>query len=921
MVEQHNKWMYSVCLTAVISLNSAQILASEITLPSAPLSQTVQQLSQAAGIQVHGLEHLPKHNSPALTGDPQQLLEQIINEAQVTWALHNQVLTISPAEKRLGQATQLPSSVIVATEETSMGQMKIDRDFIIKRPSGNGDIGSVLKIHPSVQFDNSQLSSKIPGEISPANISINGAQFYQNAFVVDGVGFNNDIDPANNSTAALDSAPGRSQGLALDTDLLDSITVYDANVPAAYGRFTGGVVEANTRAPSQELHGKLSLQSTRSSWTRYHIDRSQKKVFENSGSADNQPEFTKMLVRGNLEGHLSENFGLLGSFSLKRSRIPLSMYSANNVEQMGYHKETQKRQIDNYFVKAHWQLSDDVTLEGTVTHAPETNYYFAANVLNSGVNLKSGGQQYALKLKWDTDWAYIEQNLAYSVLQQSRDSDQDDYFTWRKSAATNWGVGDKPTALSLEGGYGDIEQKQKTYQYKLAVNWLPWSTGVFTQHWSAGLEASWQRVNYERLTENGTYVIPKQTHTCTRSDGSSADACLMSPTLSSATVPSWDGQYLSRRTRFITGEFDFTTRELAAYLQNDIHFGRFKLRPGVRVDNDNYMQKTTIAPRFSMGFDLFGDQRTVFTAGANRYYGRNISSWRLQDGRNRLRFTDIRSGVESDWQTVTQAGNNTLFNKLDIPYDDEWMLGVQQRLAGVEFGLKYVNRSGKDQVIQVRGDKLGKPATDPTLTKNYTTYTNDGRSRTDIITLTAQPLQAIDWAGTQTAALLALDWTKSKSSAPDYTDYTAADAYYENNYIQYKGHVIHYADRPADNFYRPWTARLNTITQIDALNLTLSNFLRYRAGYGKNGITGEKVDYQDQLINVWDEIKYSAAVTWDMRLGWDVPFSKDQAAFVNVDIFNVLDKKVVTEGSNSMANNIPTYEIGRQFWLEVGYRF
>lgn len=905
-----------ICLVSAFSIADVYAQQAQVNVPELPVNQAVQRLAKAAGIKIQGLEHLPAHTTPAVTGDARDVLSDLMRSAQVEWSLSDNVLVIQPQDSVTDNVMSLPGAVVLAERETVMGTMKFDREFIANRPSGNGDLTSVLKIHPNVQFDNSQLSSKTPGEISPANISINGAKFYQNAFIVDGIGFNNDIDPAEDNPALLAAPPGRSQGLALDTDLLESITVYDANVPASYGRFTGGVVEANTRKPSKELHGKLSVQTSRSSWTRYHIDKSQQEDFDNSGSASEQPEFTKRTIRGTLEGHLTENFGLLGSFSQKRSTIPLSRYSANNVAQMGYQKEKQKRAIDNYFVKGHWQISDALVLEGSVTHAPETNYYFASNVINSGVDLKSGGQQYALKLKWDTDWAYIVQDLAYGVLEQSRDSDEDNYYAWKKSDAKNWGIGNKVSANSLEGGYGDIEQKQKTYQYKLAINWLPLTTGAITQHWSVGLDASWQHVNYERLTENGTYVLPKETRSCKKADGSLAGACSISPT-----VNGWDGQYMTQRTRFIQGDFSFTSRELAAYVQNDVHIGRVKVRPGVRIDNDNYMKKTTFAPRFALEYDVFDNQGTVLTAGANRYYGRNISGWRLQDGRNRLRFTDRRTSVDGDWVTLTQATNTTLFNKLDIPYDDEWMLGLTQRVAGVEFGLKYVNRTGKDQVIQVKGDKLGVPSTDPTLSKNYTTYTNDGRSRTDIITLTAQPLQPIEFAGTQTSALLALDWTKSKSNAPDYTDSTEAGTYYDNAYIQYKGSVIRYADRPADNFHRPWTARLNTITQMEALNLTLSNFVRYRAGYSKAGYTGKKTDYQGQSINVWDELKYSAAVTWDMRLAWDLPLAKDQGAFVNVDVFNVLDKKVVTAANNSVVNSVPTYEVGRQFWLEVGYRF
>ena len=64
------------------------------------------------------------------------------------------------------------------------------------------------------------------------------------------------------------------------------------------------------------------------------------------------------------------------------------------------------------------------------------------------------------------------------------------------------------------------------------------------------------------------------------------------------------------------------------------------------------------------------------------------------------------------------------------------MLGVVQQWAGIEYGLKYVNRKGRDQVVQVSGKTLGEPSTDPTLASNYTTYTNDGKSETDTYTLT-----------------------------------------------------------------------------------------------------------------------------------------------------------------------------------------
>ncbi len=912
-------------LAAAAEVSSGQQQTRTFDIAAQPLAAGLIAFGQQAGVQVSVSGQLLRDKQAgAVQGDLtlEQALQRLLAGTGLTW--HRQrggtlTLEAAPAAANTEERTQHPLQfddvLVLADRERKQGETTLDRRTIESLPAGNGDITSLLKIHPNVQFDNNQQSSKTPGEIGPANISINGAKFYQNAFLVDGISMNNDIDPAQSNPNLAADVPGRSQGLALDTDLLQEIEVYDSNVPAAYGRFNGGVIEAKTRKPTQDFHGKISAQTTRASWTKYHIDERQQDAFENSANHDEQPEFDKIIMRGTLEGHLTDNFGLLANFSQKRSTIPTSFYSANNVATMGQQSRDQERRIDNYFLKAFWQASERLELESSVTYAPEESTYFRGNVANSEFETRSGGTQVNLKALWNGDLTRIEQNLAWSRLELSRDSAYDDWFTWRKSAEKDWGVGNTATANSLEGGYGDIEQLQNTWQYKLNVDWQAFELLGTHHQWQTGLEISEQYVRYERLTESNTYVLPKTTSTCTNSSGVTDNiACSLSPTLAG-----WPGQYMSSRTRYSTGDFDFTTMQWAAYLQDDISIGRLNLRPGIRVDSDNYMDKTTVAPRLAAEYDLFADRSTLLTAGVNRYYGRNISSWQLQDGRNRLRFTDTRSSLDMPWTAIANAANLVKFDQLDIPYDDEWMLGITQRFSGLEFGLKYVNRKGHDQIVRVTGNAIDQPSTDPTLSNNYTTYTNAGESETHVLTLTVTPLREFIWFGTRTNGQLALDWTDSKSSSPSYID--EYDEYVENNYIQYEGKFIRYADRPADNYNRPWTARLTTITEIPQWNLSLSNFLRYRAGFSKVGNTGRDVDYQGNLIDVWEELDYDAALTWDLRLGWELPTARNQAVFVNVDVFNVLDKVVVADSTTVNANAVPTYEVGRQYWLEVGYRF
>ena len=922
-------------LSSLLAFASAPALAApahapqQLSIPAQPLGAALLALGQATGVQIVFAPDLVQgKTSPELKGSlsPFQALDRLLAGSGLRYDVRGNgliAISLAPARARTGgeNAAVRLKEVLVIDQREPMGTTIIDRESIDAMPVGNGDITSVLKIHPNVQFSNTQLSSKTPGEISPADISINGAQYYQNAFIMDGANINNDIDPGERTESRINSlsdVPGQSQGLALDTDLLDSIAVYDSNVPAAYGRFNGGVIEATTRRASKDLHGKLSYQMTRSSWTRYHIDEEQAEDFENSSSHYDQPEFDKTIVRGTIEGHLTDNFGLLANISQKRSTIPTSFYSANNVTTMGRQERDQERSIDNYFLKANWRPVRRLDLESSITYAPENNTYWRGNIANSSFETQTGGTQLNLKARWDGDLAMVEHTLSWSGLEQSRDSDSDDYYVWRRSTSKDWGVS---AGSSLEGGYGDIDQEQNTWQYRLNADWKAFALGGSEHHLQTGMELSTQHVRYERLTENSTYVSPASTTTCTNASGVTVDACVMGTT----DTGSWPGQLLTRRTRFATGEFDFTTTQWAAWLQDTIDIGRWNLRPGLRVDSDDYMNKTTWAPRFALQYDLFADRSTVLNAGVNRYYGRNITSWRLREGRNQLRYNgETRADVNSDWTVGTQASNLVKFSELDIPYDDELMLGIEQRWHGFKFDLKYVNRKGRDQVMEVSGTTIGEPSTDPSLSSSYTTFTNDGKSETDIVSLTVSPLSNLRWLGTVTSGQLVLDWYDSIRNAPSYLS-SETDDYVTNPYIQYKGNVVRYATRPADNYNRPWTLRLSTVTQIPQWHMTWTNFLRYRAAYSKvaqtKSASSSGVYHDGEQIAVWEERDFDHALTWDLRLGWELPVARNQAFFINLDVFNVLDEVAIADVSNTTATGIPTYEVGRQFWVEAGYRF
>ncbi|THF64733.1 hypothetical protein E6C76_11835 [Pseudothauera nasutitermitis] len=270
----------ALCAASSNAAHAQQIPASErdYAIPAGPLSSALTRFAAEAGVPLSAdgtmLDGL---RTPGLRGRHDVargfalLLErsglEAIRDANGTWVLR-------PAPH---QAPQTLSEVLVSAPHDSQGVHVIGRDTLDALGRGNGDITSVLRVLPNVQFDNNQLHGGRQGEIAPADVSIHGSKYYNNLYLMDGMSFNNDINPANRASDGTSgtnnntSPPSASQGFAIDTSLLCNITVRDSNVPAEFGRFSGGVIAADTCAPTRTFGGQVSVERSRSAWTKQHL--------------------------------------------------------------------------------------------------------------------------------------------------------------------------------------------------------------------------------------------------------------------------------------------------------------------------------------------------------------------------------------------------------------------------------------------------------------------------------------------------------------------------------------------------------------------------------------------------------------------------------------------------------------------------
>lgn len=911
------------CLNLLPSMalaDSATELPSQVhgfDIPAQKLSSALIAFGQQSGLQVTvDAKWLRDLTSNPVQGQlsSEGALARMLQGSGITWDYNDGVLTFRLlAEADAGKLELHDTLVLGDTRENSyQGATVINHKAVQNFPGANGDITTLLQMHPAVQFSNSQKSSNTPGEIDPADISINGAKFWQNNFMIDGISINNDLDPGAHGygeSRRFDSAPSRSYGIALDADLLEEVKVYDSNVPAEYGGFNGGVIDSITRRPTKDFHGKFSYAMSRSEWTSYHITEADQAKFDSSTDEQYTPEFEKTTLRGTLEGHVTDDFGAIFSFSQRRSTIPLNLYDNNYVSPNNDSEQDQERQLDSYLLKTYWTVNDRLSLETTLLKAPQESVMFRDNYLNSKFTNINGGQQGAIKAVWEADHATWTHTLAVTDLYSSRRSDATDTIAWYYSQAKNWGNPINNNSRSGEGSFGNLDQTQKGLDYNLKVDWETLQFAGANHAITAGLELGQEKATWERKeTGQGVSNFNRDSGTsCLNND----PWCSVSPLLNGNTR-----QYATLRTQYNAGKIEVEENTWALFAQDAIQIGKLGLRPGVRVEGDDYMDQKTLSPRFAGDYDFFGDRSTVLVFGANRYYGRNLFKYRLADGRQALNTLYRRSTQTGAWTASTNL-NDTRFSKLDIPYDDELTLGLDQRWLDTDFSLKYVHRKGHDKIVKANVRTLGEDPLAGYATL-YTKYTNAGSSESDNVSLTITPVRPIRVLNSLTSFQVALDWSRTKDPYGTYDSSVSIDEYADEDVI-YDGKVMAYTELPASDFNRPWTARLSTITEIPAWNLTISNFFRYRGAYDQIIDTGTTQDVNGAALAVYDTASVKPAPTWDLRVKWEIPTAKEQALFMAVDVTNVTDQvnEIVSSGSTART----TYEIGRQYWVEVGYRF
>lgn len=135
---------------------------------------------------------------------------------------------------------------------------EFDQNNLATKLQANSNVSDTLASMPSVRVSSNRNGNTL-GEIAPQNISFHGERYYNNNFMLNGIGINDNVNPIglgedslleSDMTKTIDPQympVGHPQAFWLSTDLIDTLEVYDSNVPSQYGNFTGGVVNAKLK--------------------------------------------------------------------------------------------------------------------------------------------------------------------------------------------------------------------------------------------------------------------------------------------------------------------------------------------------------------------------------------------------------------------------------------------------------------------------------------------------------------------------------------------------------------------------------------------------------------------------------------------------------------------------------------------------
>ncbi|RZF82079.1 porin [Pseudoalteromonas sp. S4488] len=822
-----------------------------------------------------------------------------------------------------------------------IGRAYLDRNFIEATPKGNGDINELIALLPGVQLSEDYYSIDNLAEISAPEISISGAKPWQTGFMIDGMNYNNRLDPASASRigASENEVSGGVQSMNINSQIVESITVYDHNIPADFGDFSGGVVDAETISPfSTDTRVSFGIRGNRSDWGEYHIIDNDEPDDTTEGKDDLEPPiYEKTNIDFSIQKKLNDQHALLMSVSYLKSDISDISLSAQKVE---------SRENINALLKYSYRDGWVDSLDLSVMYAPYTSDSYLKDVLNSDYQVEGGSFGFTANLAEETRFGHFSSKFNMSQSDNNRTGPAH-FYTWLQAKGKEWGqLADQSadsTPVSEYGGYGNLDNTQTSFNWRntLTLERKKWGN---TEH-AIRVGAELNHQNYERTRQQNYYkydspIQYSSTSAQLNCSGYTLDCVEQSfyvdlDTLAEQLGGSIDfdnpehllaysnnvattAQYFNSRLVTPSEQIDVSLNKAALYATDVITWKQFDFHLGVRYDYDDFFKNHNIAPRFSMGYDVFNDGNTLLTAGLNRYYDAGLLGYKIKEQQKFAyrEYRPIQSGYLQAWLPSSYTGNfRYIYDNVKSPYDDEIALGLRHATESFgNFAVKYVHRNKKDQLSRNEETNLKNDG------YQYITIYNNGTGESERYSLSwdAKFGDHSIWANAS--------YSQNSESNSDYT--ATPDNTPIESLIYYEGELMSLSDLDTlkANFGRPVTANFGwntdwtdtfstglTATYSGSYTTAIKSSSDQRIGIGSECTTCEAVEI---FVPKYEAHTFDSRIMFALSSRWDYQISQSQSVEVRLDISNLFNARshAITEGNSGI-------EPGRMFWLGVSYNY
>ncbi|MCF2846773.1 TonB-dependent receptor plug domain-containing protein [Pseudoalteromonas sp. PAST1] len=822
-----------------------------------------------------------------------------------------------------------------------IGRAYLDRNFIEATPKGNGDINELIALLPGVQLSEDYYSIDNLAEISAPEISISGAKPWQTGFMIDGMNYNNRLDPASASRigASENEVSGGVQSMNINSQIVESITVYDHNIPADFGDFSGGVIDAETiSAFSRETRVSLGIRGNRSDWGEYHIiDNDEPDDTAEGKDALEPPTYEKTNIDFSIQKELTDKHALLLSVSYLKSDISDVSLSAQKVE---------SRENINALLKYSYRDGWVDSLDLSVMYAPYTSDSYLKDVLNSDYQVEGGSFGFTANLGEETRFGHFSSKFNMSQSDNNRTGPAH-FYTWLQAKGKEWGqLADQSpdsTPVSRYGGYGNLDNTQTSFNWRNSLTLERKSWGNTEHAIRVGAELNHQ--NYERTRQQNYYKYdsPIQysstnaqlncsgyTLDCVEQNfyvdldtlaeqlGGSIDFNNPEHLLAYSNNVATTAQYFNSRLVTPSEQIDVSLNKAALYATDVITWKQFDFHLGIRYDYDDFFKNHNIAPRLSMGYDVFNDGNTLLTAGLNRYYDAGLLGYKIKEQQKFAyrEYRPIQNGYLQAWLPSSYTGNfRYIYDNVKSPYDDEIALGLRHATEDFgNFALKYVHRNKKEQLAR----------NEETYLKNdgfkYITIYNNGTGESERYSLSwdAKFGDHSIWANAS--------YSQNSESNSDYT--ATPDNTPVETLVYYEGELMSLSelDTLKANFGRPVTANFGwnanwtdtfstglTATYSGSYTTAIKSSNDQRIGIGSECATCGSTDI---YISKYEAHTFDARIIFALSSRWEYQVSQSQSLEVRLDISNLFNARshAITEGNSGI-------EPGRMFWLGVSYNY